>query len=852
MKRAPMGLTTAAHAWRPSRRRLGQPASLITAISAILSATPAIAQQNAGANALQEVVVTAQKRAENLQDVPVAIVALGTQKLDELHIYSLDDYVKYLPSVSYVRSQGQGGNGQPGTTHVYMRGVVSGGDGNHSGSQPSVGTYLDEQPITTIDGTLDIHVYDIQRIEVLAGPQGTLYGASSESGTIRVISNKPDPTTFAAGYDVGVNTVAHGGIGYSAEGFVNLPLSPTVAVRLVGWNEHDAGYISNVAGTSAQGSGIVNGVRTFPTWAGYGGGAIGAGSITNAAYVKKNYNTVDTSGGRALLKLILNDNWTITPGFMGQTSKADGFFGYDPAVGDLKVTHFGPESSNDSFTQSSLTVDGKISNFDVTYAGAYMKRDRHTIADYSDYSFFYDKLYGSGAYWTDSAGHPIDPVEQVLGTDHFTKWSHELRVSTPKDYPVRGTFGVFAQRQVHEIQQDYTMPGYLGDPLSATNPDPLNPSYWVPGWPNTIWLTKEERVDRDSAAFGQVTWDIDPHWSVTGGLRFYKTDNSLQGYYGYAATFAGLGQALCGPNSPPFKNAPCTNLDRSVKESGSIPRFTLDYKIDKDKMLYVTYSKGFRPGGVNRAKDPNTGNFVPPYLADYLTNYEAGWKTQWLGHRVRWNSAFFIEDWKNFQFAFLVPPSLTAIANGGQARIKGFETELEWAVSGGLTLSGSLTLLDPKLVADYCGAFNDSGQAVSANPCPVNAKHPTPYAPLAPAGTTLPVTPKLKANVVARYSFQLSDWDANVQGTVVYQGESSPQLKLADVAALGMNASYTLVDLSAGIERNGMSVGLIISNLFDERAELTRFAQCAPTVCGQTYIIPAQPRTIGVKFGQKF
>ena len=121
--------------------------------------------------------------------------------------------MKYSPSVAYVRGQGQGGNGQPGSSHIYMRGVVSGGDGNHSGSQPSVGMYLDEQPVTTIDGTLDMHVYDIQRVEVLEGPQGTLYGASSESGTIRIITNKPDPTKFAAGYDVEATTSTHGGNG---------------------------------------------------------------------------------------------------------------------------------------------------------------------------------------------------------------------------------------------------------------------------------------------------------------------------------------------------------------------------------------------------------------------------------------------------------------------------------------------------------------------------------------------------------------------------------------------------------------------------------------------------------------
>src|SRR6202035_712058 len=242
-----------------------------TSIPVMLATAPAALAQEAGAAAgagaagggLEEVVVTAQKRTENLQDVPVSIQTLTTEKLEQLNIDDIDDYVKYLSGVTTVKGLGQGGTGI-GTTHVYMRGVVSGQDGNHSAAQPSVGTYFDEQPVTTIDGTIDIHVYDIARIEVLEGPQGTLYGASSEAGTIRIITNKPDPSKFSAAYDVGATSVMHGGQGWLAEGYVNFPLSPVAAVRLVAWDEHNGGYTQNVAGTNVA-AGIVDGVRTFPT-----------------------------------------------------------------------------------------------------------------------------------------------------------------------------------------------------------------------------------------------------------------------------------------------------------------------------------------------------------------------------------------------------------------------------------------------------------------------------------------------------------------------------------------------------------------------------------------------------------
>src|SRR6202030_1857166 len=265
--------------------------------SALLASVPVAYAQEAPGGGLQEVVVTAQKRTENLQDVPISIQTLNTEKLEQLHITDIDDYVKYLSGVTTVKGLGQGGTGV-GTTHVYMRGVVSGQDGNHAAAQPSVGTYLDEQPVTTIDGTVDIHVYDIARIEVLEGPQGTLYGASSEAGTIRIITNKPDPTKFSAAYDIGGNSIDHGGLGWSAEGYVNFPLSSTAAVRLVGWDEHDAGYINNTPGTNAT-AGILGGVRTFPT---------SGLAIDNSTQTNSRYNTAETRGGRVAGLVNLGDS----------------------------------------------------------------------------------------------------------------------------------------------------------------------------------------------------------------------------------------------------------------------------------------------------------------------------------------------------------------------------------------------------------------------------------------------------------------------------------------------------------------------------------------------------------------
>ena len=844
-------------------------APLMAAISAVLAGAPAYAQKADNSGGLDEVVVTAQKRTEKMQDVPVAILALGTEKLEELHVVNLDDYVKYLPSVSYSRGQGQGGNGQPGSSHVYMRGVVSGANENHSGSQPSVGTYLDEQPVTTIDGTVDVHVYDIARVEVLEGPQGTLYGASSQAGTIRIITNKADPTKFSAGYDLGVNMIKHGtGIGYSVEGFVNLPLSPVAAIRLVGWTQHDSGFIDNVAGTNLA-AGIVGGTRTFSGWANGATPTIGAGTISNAAYVKKGYNTADTKGGRASMKLNLGDNWTITPQIMGQSVNSEGFFGYDPAVGDLQITHFAPENAQDSWWQGALTVEGKIADFDVTYAGAFMKRDQHSVADYSDYSFFYDQA-GYGGYWLGNAGLtkdangfvtggiPIDPQQIVIGKGYFQKWSHELRVSTPVNKPVHATFGVFVERQSHGIFEQYAMPGYgftFGSPYTGPNPAGLADYLSIPTLPNTVWLTAETRVDRDQAAFAQVTWDITSKLAATVGYRYFKADNTLEGFYGYAANFgywfgARSGERICFAPAK-VRGTPCTDLDKRVADSGHVPRVNISYKLTPDAMVYATYSKGFRPGGVNRTAAANIG----PYKADFLTNYEAGWKTTWANGHVRWNGSIYQENWDEFQFSFLGHNSVTIIQNGGSAKIQGIESELEWAVGGGWHLSVSGSLLHANTTANYCGTTDINGKVVTSDDCSYIKADGTPSGPksiLAPKGADLPISPKFKANAVARYNFELMSWEADVQGAIVYQTATAPALKTEDQRLIGKQPAYALFDLSAGVEKDGTHWELYVNNVLDRRAEISRFEQCTVSVCTQPYVIPAQPRTVGLKFGQKF
>lgn len=773
--------------------------------SAILVAIPsAFAQEPAGTGALEEIIVTAQKRAETLQDVPLSIQAFGTAKLEELRIQNFNDYMKFLPSVSYTTLG-------PGFAVAYFRGVSSGENNNHSGPQPTVGMYLDEQPITTIQGALDVHLYDIARVEALAGPQGTLYGASSEAGTIRIITNKPDAGGFEAGYDLEVNTVNHGGEGYVAEGFVNVPLSPAAAIRLVGWYRKDAGYIDNAAGT-----------RTFPT----SGGCISnedpapPGCVTAFNRAGDEYNDAETYGGRAALKIDLNDSWTVTPALMGQEQKTNGNFAYDPRVGDLELTRYYPENTEDKWFQAALTIEGKISNFDLVYAGAYLKRDDVVNGDYSDYAYFYDVQSGYGVYWYDDSGTPLpDPSQYINGTDDYKSQSHELRLSSPQDDRLRFVAGLYYHRQEHDIFQRYLI-------------NDLASSITVAGWPDTIWLTNQKRIDRDYAVFGELTYDLTDQITFTGGFRAFKAESSLRGFFGFTANYSGnYGEALCfSPEQ--FNRSPCTNLDDDVSETGAIPKLNLAYRFDDDRMVYATYSRGFRPAGINRNNRPPN---PPQYTADFLTNYELGWKSTWADDRLRFNGAIFFEQWDDVQFSFL-PPSgsgLTIIRNAGSAEIKGVEVDVAWAATDALLLSGGLSLLDAELTEDYV-------------PDPAEP-------PAAPDGTDLPITPTVKSNLIARYSFDVGEYDAYMQGAMVYHGSSWSDLTEADRDLLGKQNSYVTADFSAGAQWNSFSLELYLNNAFDERAQVFTFAQCFTGVCGvNPYYVTNQPRTIGIKFGQNF
>ena len=810
------------------------------------------------------IIVTATKREENLQDVPVSIQAIGTKRLDQLNISNFEEYTKQLPSVSFQTIS-------PGSTVVYMRGVATGGDGNHTGSLPSVGSYLDEQPITTIGGTLDVHIYDIARIESLAGPQGTLYGASSEAGTIRIITNKPELGVTTGRIDSELNKVAHGGWGGSLEGMINLPVTDRIAFRASAFWQRDAGYIDNVHGTRTYCGDPVVDPDTDETV-----GCVRNGfSIDNEDVVEKNFNDLKTYGGRAALKIDLDDNWTITPTIMHQNTKSNGVFYMEKELDDLEAVRFRKEPSKDKFTQIAMTIEGKIANFDITYAGAYMHRPTDGISDYSEYTSVYDdyyETYGGLAnylYFFDNAGDPIDPTQYIHGKNNFKKLSQELRVSSPSDKAFRVIAGAFYQRQSNDIFQDYNVDN-LADDLS------------VNGIPGTLWLTKQERVDRDYALFGEASFDITPEITLTGGGRYYKFRNTVFGFAGFGrnpdffqgaddnpppnavgSTRTGVAQCftvsgltlrqaqLAGADTTlihdgALNGTPCINVGefdngdvkpKESKDHGWTYRFNGTWKPQEDLMFYATWSKGFRPGGINR--QPGLAGYDP----DFLINYELGWKTSF--GRLQWNGAVYHQKWQSFQFSYLGENSLTVVQNGRDAKINGIETDISY-VAGGLSLRAAAAYTDAKTKGNICNVAGGNSDCSDPGDFIVTK-----------SGTRLPVTPKFKMSTTARYAWPIWAGRAHVQAGLAYQGSASADLRRdADGDGtnpndfLGRIKSSTLVDLFTGYDWKDYSIELFATNIFDERNELSRFVVCS--ICTATKIVPGRPRTIGLRLGAKF
>ncbi|NIS91244.1 MAG: TonB-dependent receptor [Woeseiaceae bacterium] len=817
-------------------------------------ASPALFAQE---TAIEEIVTTAQKREQSLQDVPISVQLLGNQQISELNLTNFKDYTQMLPSVAMTPTLSSGSS----FNLVYMRGIATAGDGQATTSLPSVGMYLDELSMTTIQGNIDVHMYDIARVEALAGPQGTLYGASSQAGTIRIITNKPELGQFSSSVSAGASSVSDGGTGYTVEGYVNAPIGDNAAIRLVGWHRDDPGWIDNKQGTR-----VFTGVEDPATCAA-AGVPCSADDITwdNSSTAKDDYNTLVTTGARAALRVDLGENWTVTPTVMFQNSESRGAWGDDindvTASGKYAVTNFSNEGFDDEWSMIGLTIEGSIGNFDVVYAGSYLDREFQGSQDYSDYSYWYDNTYTTG-YYADlhfQATGPraipnqfvpdyFDPADvgtnsmvgaRYTNDDVYTKNNHELRISSDPDKRVRGLLGVFLQKQFHDFEQHWKVDGGLA-PVMEMNQGT------DPRFDDTVYLNSMYRTDRDFAVFGSLSFDITDNLELTVGTRFFEPEVHVIGFFGFGLGFTPIwssnGENRCNlqqgdpgwtPNfngQEDWKDKPCLNVDKRLEESDNVSRVNLTWNVSGDNMVYFTWSEGYRPGGVQR--NPFAGEF----LSDFLTNIEFGWKTRWADNRLQFNGALFTQEWEDFQVSFTGDNAITAVNNGPSATVNGLEADLLWLATDNLRISASAAFYDSTLDDDYCN--------FSAGVC---------TEVLAPKGTQLPVTADFKGNLVARYHMDIGSFDSYIQGAFVHEGKRSSDMDQSANAIIGDLPAYTTLDLAAGFGKDNWKVDVFVSNATGADEPLYYSAQCIAETCGaQIYGVRIRPRTIAARLTMDF
>jgi len=396
---------------------------------------------------LEEVIVTATKRAENMQDVAVAISALGGDALKELNVQTFDEYVEYLPNVV---NAGIG----PGQKEIYIRGSASEQGSvtvsSAQGSAPGVALYLDEMPVSFGARNLDLYAADLQRVEVLAGPQGTLFGASSQSGTVRMITNKPVIGEFEGRIDLGISTTAGGSDSNKMEAMINLPISENVALRMVSYSDHQGGWIDNVPASFTPNGTVIdrNSLGYGPYFSNF------PLTTTQTAYnndlVQEDWNEATYNGYRIGLAADINEDWSVLVQHASQELDVEGSFLVDPRLGDDKSAKFSPERNQDDFGLTTWTLEGRVSNLDVVYTGGYLDREVDAIVDYTHYNngggyiTYYmcsGNIYAADA--TVETNSCFDPTKQYIDQSNNERTTHEFRVSTDADNRVRLLAGVY-------------------------------------------------------------------------------------------------------------------------------------------------------------------------------------------------------------------------------------------------------------------------------------------------------------------------------------------------------------------------------------------------------------------------
>ena len=853
-----------------------QPTATSQPAAANQPAQPAKADSS-NASTLGTVTVTAQHTAEDMQDVPITLQAFTGNTLQQLNIVSFDDLIKYLPNVTFAA------NG-PGQGNIYMRGLSTGFLGNQSSASiapfPNVAVYLDDQSMQFPARNLDVYMVDMERVEVLEGPQGTLFGGGAEAGAVRYITNQPNLTKIGGSAEAGVSTTDGGGPSNSANAMFNLPIIPgTFAVRGVIYTEHQGGYIDNVPSTFTRQS--TDGGGAMAPYVAAGGTPV----ANNYSIAQNDWNPVDYQGARLSALWKINDNWNFLISESYQDLDAKGQSSTYPIGSDgqqlstNQITSFVPGWNDDHYSNTAWTLNGQIGDLSLVYTGGYTNRHISEQQDYTNYSRSAGGMYyqctGTSA-GLSKLGKPTCYSPIGYWNDHVasTHQSHELRLSTPEDDRFRAIGGLYYEDFNIDDHMDFDYktipsctPNNLAVALDGGAPCVANamssPGVMLPN--NTAFGEVEQRGYKQEAAFGSMSYDIIPDvLTATAGTRYYHYSEWQTG-----TEFYTVSNMVNVANGTYLGDDTAMNYHKTYH--GFKSRANLVWHISPNTMVYYTFSQGFRPGGFNRtssgvAKLDGVAQYQKPisYAPDTLTNNELGFKTTFFDDRLLFNGSLYDMRWNNVQMQFFNPLVLgntTFAVNGPNYKVDGLELQFQAKITDGLSIIGSGSLNHAKQTNSPCLVNNIPGSP-GYNACIVEtgAEGATSsFAnPFGEVGSTPAFSPRSQFNLRLRYDWTLAGnfkafWQigANRTGSMYNQPATYPSgagvTDITTVELRYLQAGYTTYDASLGVSKDNWDVSLYGTNLGNSHASV--FTSSAEFIESQ---VPIRPRVVGVKVGFKF
>ncbi len=860
------------------------------AVAAAINPGLAIGQETeAGpSGSLEEILVTARKRSESAQEIPIAIQALSQDALKAMGAKAMEDYARFIPSVNVVSYSAS-------SSTIVFRGAIT-GPGYIAQSTSSV--YLDEISITTTGSQPGVRLVDVERVEALSGPQGTLYGSDAQAGTMRIVTNKPNPGQFEAVLDGEVRGGDHSDLSYRGSMVFNIPLmDDKLALRLVGYNDRDGGFIDNIYGHTPDESPL-KGPGFYPA---------GFGTLDNSKSVEDRWNDSETYGGRASLRWDMTDNWAATASIGHQSTESGADNYYDPYVGDLQTVRFHDEWSEDKYDLYSLTVEGDLGFAQLVSATSYYDRESSNLQDVTQYAHYWTANYCHDSayttedfpyYWANpDTGYivwfPVYCHDDTVDGDSFLasfltaqqdKFTQEFRLSSQGD-TFDWLIGLFYETSNDDWQNPFAEVTSGGDGMEKLYQDSISLQYWE--WyfsdlydtPTTLpgttshWYSENETDWEQKAVFGEVTWHVNDQMDLTVGGRYYDRSNTNRYFVnnpGGPGIPGGYGEPSI--NDPVLRAARLANNGlvpgREGVDKEVIPKVSLSYAFADDKMVYGLYTQGKRPGGINRTRGEPF--FPANYESDLMDNYEMGFKSMFAGGAGRFNTTVYHMAWSDYQLE-LVDPSSTpcldengnedpdlevagqcgqpwqqVVTNLGDAHITGVNVELDYAVGERWVLG---------MNAEYMEAQTDSDHDLDGDPDDLTPNEVV-------GGLRLPIVPQWKGAGWVEYHWPLQ-WEgeknAYIRTQWSYTGDSLNILEPlpdTDGNLQVENPAYVIGDVRIGLQADTWDVSFFVNNLTDERAQYTYgtgwFEYGASNVAeGREHVsrvFTNRPREVGIHF----